>query len=696
MRAEFSVSLPLRLRNVKPHQGSSLRVEARGALLMSTAEKVDSTVNLFGETRLENTNTPTRRLARFAVHAQPKRRRPINFPSSPAMAHDEQTGAVKKPARGRPKKITRVASPPAKRAGKLHPISPRVSKPGVTQGGTVLQGDAVYDVPVNEDEDARAASKLDNSAKVPKGRKNRRLEIEDGSEDSEAVVVTHVKLGVAAGHKEPEKHVERNEEHQFGEGEVADNAPKDIPEIQNSSEESQTQRGDASVPKASGQSIDDELRNAIPSEDEGNQGLGGVDRTTATVDDKEITYLAAEMFGQEDTWKGFVHGVLRIRIDGAKFKKLNFKEVECAEDLIDFCREAYAIYSELARDKHPADVEVDLRTRLEKATRNIEAEVNTIEKRPQKGDKAKLKDPVYRAMVYEMGILVMKAHAVDTTRYSQSDSIKVLQRMVQLQELMISLCEKATAYYGKSLDKGKRRQWSIKEVILAKLKEVLVAFEAELTDRNRRRSEEIKQKALEIAKLKKAQDQRLRDEHIRECQRRALEDIARNQAELGGSTDFKTKRQKLRPRSTKRKAFDDEDWVDLRDEPDEEASTNRTGMDADNVQSTEILSQIPKTKTQAKPGWNNDNDEELLQALMRYGHLPGTCLMPGHLFQLGSETANTFLVANERYNQVLSIQNFQNKNDELIRERALFYKPLLETTYQENGKPVPDWVTSLE
>ena len=550
------------------------------------------------------------------------------------MAHDEQTGAVKKAARGRPKKITRVASSPAKRAGKLHPISPRGPKFSGAQGGTVLQGDAVYDVPVNEDEEKRAASKLDNRTKAPKGRKIRQLDTEDESEESEAVVVTHVKSRIAAGHKEPEKHLERTEEHHFGEDKLADNAPKDTPEIQNSSEESQTQGGDASAPKVNGQSIDDELRNAIPSEDEGNQGLGEINRTTAAVGDGGTTYLAAEMFGQENIWKEFVHGVLRIRIDGAKFKKLNFEEVECAEDLIDFCREAYAIYSELARDKHPADVEIDLRTRLEKATRNIEAEVNAIEKRPQKGDKANPKDALYRATVYEMGILVMKAHAVDTARYSQSDSIKVLQRMVQLQEIMISLCKKATAYYGKSLDKSKGKQWSIKKVILTKLEGVLEAFEVELADRNRRRSEEIKRKALETAKVKKAQDQRLRDEHIRECQRRALEDIARNQAELGGSIDLKTKRQKLGRRSTKRKAFDDEGWIDLRDEPDEETSTNHTGMDVDNAQSTGTLAQIPKTKTQAKPGWNNDNDEELLQALRRYEHLPGSALcLPIYLVQ---------------------------------------------------------------
>lgn len=52
--------------------------------------------------------------------------------------------------------------------------------------------------------------------------------------------------------------------------------------------------------------------------------------------------------------------------------------------------------------------------------------------------------------------------------------------------------------------------------------------------------------------------------------------------------------------------------------------------------------------------------------------------------------------ASDRYLQLLTLPELQEKLPEHIRQRALYSRPNLENYYEKKQGWVPDWVTSIE
>ena len=620
---------------------------------MSTAKKVEELVNIFEATRLKNTDTPKRRLARFNTHAKGKRKRGVIFVASPdssAMALDQETGAVRK--RGRPRKMNNLAgsspakataasgdksfpektnktaaatSSPSKIKGKLFRV---LSAPKAWETVKVFQGADKWDPPVGEEEEARAAREKTATIKKAKAQKRQKKMVEDNSEDKaedpEGRIVTLVRSSTNIGRKEAEERSEPPAEEEV-DGEEIDNGRNGTPELQSTSKDSYQVDKDPSR-RANGQPTEQEIemRDAI-----GSEVKDDVEEEEDTAAEKAI-YSDVEMFGQGQVWKQVVDGIYQIKIPPAKFEELKYKRLKSAEEIVRFCCRASEIYRELVDDDtHPADVERDLRVRLERATNDIEHWVDEIEKRPQKYEKSNRKDALYQATVYALGIVLIKAHAADTARYSRRDDIKILKSMMNLQKLIISLCEKATLYYAKALDEDETIKHAIRENILKNMKtKILKAFEMELAERKTRRRDAQQKERSQLARLKEEERQIVRDQYIEERKRMVLEDLTRNKPQTGGFFGSHTRFRYPGSQATGDKFTDsagEGGWTDRRGDEGEDISASRIPTDIPNTDPQPTALRIPSTKhkSPAESWWTKERDNELLTALKNYGHLPG-------------------------------------------------------------------------
>jgi len=356
-----------------------------------------------------------------------------------------------------------------------------------------------------------------------------------------------------------------------------------------------------------------------------------------------------ELFNEEENWIKTLEAarkIRKLRVNSGRKPGTIRLQTQTFKTFIRRVKEAYICYQELAsRTDFEDEAEQSLESRLKAGLKWLHSEVDALDILHAGNKQREMVRDIYAHAIPGMVSLLRYAFEARSPLYSATKETRTLKEIVRLLETTHTLCKKARTWPAQP-NTELPIVGPTSKVIYPTIRGMLSAFQDELDDRieaNRRATVEDY-----VPQMHSQQEALLlkRREETERAKERWLERAAADaQRKISGQTPF-------RP-------------------------------------SHPLSQQAPK-----QDQWNEEQDDALLMMLMNpaIAKQPrkmnrSTCIQKSH--------AN-YLTVEVRYTSVLNTPLLQNKLPEHIEKRAMYWKPSMQTSYTDENRPIPRWVSSLD
>ena len=286
----------------------------------------------------------------------------------------------------------------------------------------------------------------------------------------------------------------------------------------------------------------DETGNAQEATPKPNRGQGNstqeAQNSSLSVDESD-SETSLELFGQEDSWQGILTAKCKIgisKIKGHTKKDIPVIEREEIKALVNRVKEATEVYDSVASNDTN---EQELTEQHQQLIQGIQDQIDNLPAESMFNDQedaSSLIQDLYAHAIPSLVTLLKSALSASKTHFSHQKNTAALQETIQIQSILLLLCQKARGGDAKPTTKSPIIQPTV--TIKPLIERMRKAFVAELDDRKCRIQAKIDRKnrkrEMEEEKAREPEEMERKKKEIERHNRKIWEEVCEKKARMPG------------------------------------------------------------------------------------------------------------------------------------------------------------------